>query len=404
MIEQAENGSITVLTKQEILNYKTKILSARAVLMRENPFFGLLLMYLKYIAIPGMEQISTNGECIFFSPDLMKKYSQNELKCLLCHQVLHIIMGDIKRPYEYKGDECHYLRDIEVNKKLKECGVGNNYVYVRSIQFEESEYEDYNIFEKPKRKVMVDTDEFWGLETDFIDNGILILDVSEDISTKNNIVSICNQIIKNPRVYRTLNIPKNIIRDWKKEKQGRLNWKKMLNDFIQEETFDYSFCPPDRRFAETDFLFPDFNEKDFYVKKLLFMVDTSGSISEEDLNEVYAELRSITQQFHGKIEGNIGFFDAEVIPPKPFKNIKELNNVYPVGGGGTSFNVIFNYIKNNMLDDLPNCIIIFTDGYAPFPNKSETMNIPILWLINNHEITPPWGKVVRMINNNNVNI
>ncbi|MBO5928856.1 MAG: hypothetical protein J6Q42_02435, partial [Clostridia bacterium] len=214
---------------------------------------------------------------------------------------------------------------------------------------------------------------------------------------KNTLVSICNRIIQTPGRYGVGEVPETLIRDWRGSKKGNLNWRKLLNDFVQEETFDYSFCPPDRRLEETGFLFPDFNEKEFVARRILFMVDTSGSMQEDDLNQVYGELHRVIQQFQGKLEGEVGFFDTEVIPPKSFTNVKELNNIYAGGGGGTSFKAIFDYLRDNRVDTLPDCINIFTDGYAPFPNKDEAMNIPVLWLINNHKVTPPWGKVIRMV-------
>ena len=41
-------------------------------------------------------------------------------------------------------------------------------------------------------------------------------------------------------------------------------------------------------------------------------------------------------------------------------------------------------------------IIILTDGYAPFPKEHLAMGIPVLWLLNNEEVKPPWGKVARI--------
>ena len=49
-----------------------------------------------------------------------------------------------------------------------------------------------------------------------------------------------------------------------------------------------------------------------------------------------------------------------------------------------------------MKDDLPVKIIILSDGYADFPDEEMAMGIPVLWIINNEEVMPPWGKVVRL--------
>ena len=51
-----------------------------------------------------------------------------------------------------------------------------------------------------------------------------------------------------------------------------------------------------------------------------------------------------------------------------------------------------------MMDEPPVSIIILTDGYAPYPDESAAMDIPVLWIINNKEAEEPsWGKVARMI-------
>ena len=46
----------------------------------------------------------------------------------------------------------------------------------------------------------------------------------------------------------------------------------ILNDFIQEEIVDYSFTPPDRRFDESPFFLPDFNDKDDLVEDISLVV------------------------------------------------------------------------------------------------------------------------------------
>ena len=73
--------------------------------------------------------------------------------------------------------------------------------------------------------------------------------------------------------------------------ERKLDWKTLLNDFIQEDVCDYSFSPPDRRFGDSDFFLPDFNEKEETVENLLFMIDTSGSMSDEAITEVYSEIK-----------------------------------------------------------------------------------------------------------------
>jgi predicted metal-dependent peptidase len=59
--------------------------------------------------------------------------------------------------------------------------------------------------------------------------------------------------------------------------------------------------------------------------------------------------------------------------------------------------VIFDYIRNNYKDELPACIVIFTDGNGPYPSQAEAMGIPVLWIINNQIAAPTFGKVARLL-------
>lgn len=126
------------------------------------------------------------------------------------------------------------------------------------------------------------------------------------------------------------------------------------------------------------------------------MIDTSASMSDDMVTAAYSEVKGAIDQFNGKLKGWLGFFDAAVIEPEPFENEGEFKVIKAAGGGGTSFHIIFEYVKKYMEDDLPVSIIILTDGYAPFPKESASMEIPVIWLINNDKVNPPWGKIARI--------
>lgn len=182
----------------------------------------------------------------------------------------------------------------------------------------------------------------------------------------------------------------------KELKKPQTDWRTILNDFIQEEVTDYSFMPPDRRMEELDFFLPDFNEKDIMVADILFMIDTSGSMSDDMITAAYSEVKGAIDQFDGKLKGWLGFFDAEVVEPKPFEDEEEFQVIHPLGGGGTDFGIIFQYVRERMIEKPPVSIIILTDGFAPFPEESAAMGIPVLWLLNNEKVEPEWGRVARI--------
>ncbi|MCD8306610.1 MAG: VWA-like domain-containing protein [Clostridia bacterium] len=189
-------------------------------------------------------------------------------------------------------------------------------------------------------------------------------------------------------------VPLGVERLIEEIRRPRIDWRVMLNDFLQEEICDYTFMPPDRRF-DGPFFLPDYNDRDYYVRDVLFMIDASGSISNKLLDAAYSEVKGALEQFDGKLQGQLGFFDAAVTPPVPFDDVSSLMRITPRGGGGTDFGIIFDYALNKMSDP-PVSIIILTDGYAPIPDESVAGGIPVIWLICNEHITPSWGKVARI--------
>lgn len=191
-------------------------------------------------------------------------------------------------------------------------------------------------------------------------------------------------------------VPLGISRAIAEWQDPQTDWRTVLNDFVHEEVCDYSFSPPDRRFSDSPFFLPDFNDTETVIEDVLFFVDTSGSISTSMLTAAFSEIKGAIDQFEGKLRGHLGFFDAEVYPPIPFESVDELGKIRPKGGGGTSFEGIFDYVQKEMQELSLACIVILTDGYATFPKESEAMGIPVLWLINNDEVEVPWGKVTRI--------
>ena len=180
-----------------------------------------------------------------------------------------------------------------------------------------------------------------------------------------------------------------------KIKNPPLDWRTILQNFIQDEINDYSFSPPDKRFQDSPFLLPDFNEPDETPKDIWVVIDASGSVSNRELGMAYNEIAGAIEQFNGRFEGLLSYFSWLVTKPQPFSSVGDLDKIQVKGNGGTSFINIFKYLKDEAAFT-PTCIIIITDGYAEYPKEKDALGIPVLWLLNNDRMTPPWGEVARM--------
>ncbi|MBP3436356.1 MAG: hypothetical protein J6K61_00405 [Clostridia bacterium] len=472
MPEQKANSS-TVCSEADQKRYAMRLMQARARLLWNNGFYGLLLMHVKFSLDVHCQTAYTDAERIAFSPTFMDTLSDEEMDFVLMHEVLHIALEHCFRSEQYQRDIFNIAADIVVNSNILKSGGSitlREYGELMHLTPNGKEGYHYSVEEvyqmllknAKKSPAQAGGKEGSGKEeqgqgqggsgngqdkTDAKDNnkekgqgngkdkkkdqdkeqeknqgqesgkekdqgqGQQGSDNREDggfddhthWQAKSKDDSFLQDVWRSYVLDAAEAISKaagdmplgveRIISEWK---EPQTDWRTVLNDFVHEEISDYSFSPPDRRFPDSPFFLPDFNDKDKSIENILFFVDTSGSISEEMLTVAFSELKGAIDQFDGKLKGFLGFFDAKAYEPVPFEDVESLASIRPKGGGGTSFDVIFAYVKEHMQQEPPACIVILTDGYATFPPEQEAGGIPVLWLINNEERTPPWGRVTRI--------
>lgn len=385
----------------------------------------------------GCETAYTDGERIAFSPTFLEELSDKELDFVMMHEILHVVLQHCLRGEDKDNEQYNIAADIVINSiimhenddkassiTLSKYGESmhivpdgkEGYLYTAEEVYEmlQSKQKDSdsgnekskkagNVASKNGRAEKVqqsrknmdkpvakrwDDHSQWGK---FEEDSKL-----RDVWVK-NFAECCEAIKVRDASNNRGTLPMFAQRMLEKLKKPQTDWRTILNDFIQEEICDYSFSPPDRRFQDSPFFLPDFNEmgKNDNVSDILFFIDTSGSISDNDMTTAFSEIKGAIDQYDGKLKGWLGFFDAAIIEPKPFSSFEEFIVIKPAGGGGTDFQIIFEYVDQHMKDKEPNCIIILTDGCAPFPKEELANDIPVLWLINNQDVTPPWGKVAR---------
>ncbi len=403
-------------------NIENKLIESQTRLLFLDEF-GLLLMYLVFVIDKNIESICSDGECIFVNPSFIDSLTEQELDYVLMHEVLHIVLGHGVLLKEKNDKLFERACDILVNSILLKYFKGQERMI--SLQGKVSEHivpngkegrlyteeEIYKMLNNSfhKRRNFYDFFKYWksyipeplNYNSNYIpwDDHNLLKNMKKNkylLECWEKRISEAFEMVENEGGNKGAGLH-SILGDRiiKKIDKPKTDWKSILNDFIQEEVNDYSFSPPDRRYDNGDLFLPDYNQKDDTVEDILFMIDTSGSMDEVAITAAYSEIKGAIDQFDGKLKGWLGFFDADVVEPIPFENEEEFEIIKPKGGGGTSYDVIFEYVKDKMVSKHPSSIIIFTDGYASFPEESDTMGIPVLWLIDNEDVTPPWGKVAR---------
>jgi len=399
-----------------------------------------------FVAVKDVYRTSTNGKCICFDADWLIKLDKTAIDFMLCHQLMHIALRHIYRPEFFQGEMFLIACDIVANSNLELLGwryekiknVGKIYYETffpaetgRNLTVKETikkiPFDPASMDESKKRRYMIDSEKYWGKIIDPEKEGTFILgpddrdieDISDECKTggehlflkkenyddyfceeENNDSQehermVCENIsdaIKDLRLMKGRNSAIDSERNMALNCYSNLDWRKLLNCIISDELLDYSFLPPDRRLQDSGFFMLDFNVCSDQEKKILFWVDTSGSVDDDVLSAIYGEIYSALMIFDGKLSGMLGFFDTQVTPPIPFCSVSELLSIVPKGGGGTDFNCVFNFMQKHMREDDFSNVVIFTDGMADFPEECPIKDVQVLWLFSDKNVSASWGK------------
>ena len=386
--------------KEKSKEYQKRLILSRTRLLCTHSFYGVLLMYMKFALDESVGTAGTNGETTYFAPTFLDSLSDNELDFVLMHEVLHVVLQHCSRYENRRRAIFNAACDIVVNSTilrshgmdLSSITLADHGVAMHLTPSGEEGYlytaeEVYEMLLKENsaddNQAPWDSHSLWGA----FPHGSI-----ETERWKQHFKDACRSIGKRG----CGGVPSFAKRMLQELQKPQIDWRTQINEFVQQDIFDYTFVPPDKRFFDSDFLMPDYNDFDCKVKNILFMIDTSASMTEEMVSSAYYEVKSAIDQYAGKLEGWLGFFDWTVKPPKRFSDTNELLKIRPVGGGGTNFKNVFSYVRENMSEDLPSAMILLTDGFAQFPEEMAANGIPVLWIINNDKVEPPWGKVVRI--------
>lgn len=418
------------MDEMKVKNTVRRMTEERALLIKNNPFFGHLSMGLQLACAP-CKTACTDGSRLIFDPAFAEKLSDQELQFVILHEVLHCVFRHCIRGKGLHSVLYNIACDIVVNSTILAMWgqesmmiAGEKAMHLAPDGKEGREYNAEEIYQmlihqnhtngisqmqtdqnnankssqmqtnqNPPASMQTDNEGFEKSSFDRHDIWQGICDKAQLQDNWNRKIQSafrqCGDSTGMPQQVRT--IVQDIAR------RSGLNWKQLLHDFLQSDTYDYNFLPPDRRYAFSDFYLPAYNmdEEHQTADDIWVCIDTSGSVTGEELTCTMAEILDAMRQ--AGLKGRISFFDSNITEPEPFEFENDLKNLTAQGGGGTSFHIIFRYLKEKLYPDLPRAILIFTDGYARFPEQKAALDVPVLWLIckgGNADV--PWGQVIQL--------
>ena len=390
---------------------REKLITARVGLLLRASFFGNLATRLKLVnADEWCPTAATDGRNFYYNSRFIEMLKPKEVEFLFGHEVLHCVYDHMGRRGDRDPQLWNVADDYCVNADLKKHRVGEFITTVPCLydsKYEgksaEEVYDDlYENAEKIDIGSLIDKlldDHLDGEGTDA--NGDKNSDEkSGSGSGKPKLTEEEKQQIKDEIKEAVLaaaaasdgagNLPAGVRRIIQDMTAPKMNWRELLRMQLESTIkSDYSWMRSSRKGWDMDAVMP--GQKPDELIDIAVFIDASGSIDGKMLKDFLSETSGIMDQF-ASYRVHLATFDTKVYNPQQFdsENLDSIADYEVEGGGGTDFDSIFEYLKDQQIE--PKRLVVFTDGY-PCGSWGDEVYADTVWIIHgNTTIVPPWGQ------------
>lgn len=351
--------------------------------VRSSAFLAPLLCQCSIEFTEECETARTNGIVIQFNPDFFKNLNNtSERAFLLFHELWHIAKMHQLRCGNKDKVRWNMACDYHINIMLKEDF---------SLDMPEGGLLDEQYRHLSEEEIYSLLPEDAGNPSSpYLD--LAPLDSNEE-KFQNSIVSEILGAVSTAVHSCGSGVNKEVVEILNKFTAPQINWKQELQDYFKEtyQNQDYSWKRPSRRIQ--DCYFPSITgEDEGRLEHLAYFVDTSGSISEEQIVAFNSEIKFIKDELKPK-KLTVITFDTSINEPISYSEDDEFEFLEVIGRGGTSLEDVYDWIEKNK----PTASVIFSDLICdPMPKPST----PVVWCVIKYdeEISVQWephyGKVI----------
>jgi len=388
---------------------REKLITARVGLLLRASFFGNLATRLKLVnADEWCSTAATDGRHFYYNSRFIDMLKPKEIEFLFGHEVLHCVYDHFGRRGDRDPMLFNVANDYAVNADLKKHRVGEFITSVPCLYDSKYEgmsseeiYDDlYENAEKINMSDLIDKlldDHLDGEgDSDSDEDG----DEKDGRGKKPKLSAEERQKIKDEIKEAVLsaaaasdgagNLPAGVKRLIQDMTAPKMNWRELLRMQLESTIkSDFTWMRASRRGWHMDAVMPGMKNDELI--DIAIGIDASGSIDERMLRDFLAETQGIMDQFQSyKI--HIFTFDTRVYNPAQYNsdNLDSICDYEVKGGGGTDFDAIYNYLKEEQIE--PKRLVVFTDGY-PFGSWGDENYADTVWIIHgNTTVVPPWGQ------------
>ena len=386
------------------------LITARVGLLLKASFFGNLATRLKLVnADEWCSTAATDGRNFYYNSRFIKMLRPKEIEFLFGHEVLHCVYDHFGRRGERDHQLFNIANDYCVNADLIKHRVGEKITTVPCLHNPKydgmSSEEIYDILYEKAEKLDIGKlldqmiDEHLDGEGDEEQDGDGNGDEKEGKGRPKLTAEERQQIkdeIKEAMLAAAAtvdgagNLPAGVKRLIQELTEPQMNWRELLRMQLESTIkSDYTWMRASRKGWHMDAVMPGMKVDPMI--DIAVALDASGSISETMLKDFLGEIQGIMDSFPAyKI--HVFTFDTEAYNPAQYDsdNLDDICDYEVKGGGGTDFDAIYSYLKENEIE--PKRLVVFTDGY-PFGSWGDENYADTVWILHGTTtIEPPWGQ------------
>jgi predicted metal-dependent peptidase len=389
---------------------REKLITARVGLLLRASFFGNLATRLKLVnADEWCPTAATDGRNFYYNSRFVDMLKPKEIEFLFGHEVLHCVYDHFGRRGDRDPMLFNVANDYCVNGDLKKHRVGEFITTVPCLY--DSKYEGmsseeiYDILYENAEKIDIGSliDKLLDDHLDGEGNGEggdKDGDAKEVGQGRPRLTAEERQQIKDEIKEAVLaaaaasdgagNLPAGVKRIIQDMTAPKMNWRELLRMQLESTIkSDYTWMRNSRRGWHMDAVMPGMKLDPMI--DIAISIDASGSMGERMLKDFLGEVGGIMEQFPN-YRIHVLSFDTRVYNPQQFdsENLDDITGYEISGGGGTDFDCVFEYFKENEIE--PKRHIMFTDGYPNGSWGDEQYCDTVFIMHGTTSIVPPFGQ------------
>ena len=191
------------------------------------------------------------------------------------------------------------------------------------------------------------------------------------------------------------NMPTSVIEEIERSYDEKVNWRDVLSQWVDGICpADYNWLYPNDVHLQDDIILPSMKAEGY--GKIMVAIDTSGSMSNEELQMAVSEVFNALQAFFDNQQEDASvqlvYCDSVIHSVETIYSASQVTN--PKGRGGTSFSPVFDYVKK--MPEPPMGLIFITDGYCSV-YAYDKPPCDVVWLLTSmsaNQFDTPFGKCI----------